>query len=91
MELKKLLKNVQNDKIEFTDRTIIDGALIIELNDNGIFLEIEKFENGYAAALSNFGQFDNNNIDSLTFYTKNRTYAYHGEIKSIDIIKDYNL
>ena len=91
MKLRKLLKNVQNDTIEFTDRTIVDGALIIELNDNGIFLEVEQFKNGYSVALNNFGQFDCANIDSLTFYTKNRTYAYHGSIESDDIIKDYNL
>ena len=91
MKLKKLLKKVQNDRIEFTDRAIVDGALIIELNDNGVFLEVEKIKNGYAVELSNFGQFDNTNIDSLTFYTKNRTFAHHGSIESVDIIKDYNL
>ena len=91
MKLYQLLKNVQNDKVQFTDRTIIDGALVIELNDSGVFMEIEKFEDEYSVPLTNFGQFDNSNIDSLTFYTKNRTYAYHGSIETNNIILDYNL
>ena len=56
-----------------------------------MFLEVEKLKNGYSVELTNFGQFDNSNIDSLTFYTKNRTYAHHGSIENVDIIKDYNL
>ena len=91
MKLQTLLQNVQNDKIVFTYRTIVDGALIIELNDDGIFLEVEKFDGEYSVPLNNFGQFDNNNIDSLTFYTKNRSYAYHGSIESNDIVKDFKL
>ena len=91
MKLYQLLKNVQNDKVQFTDRTIVDGALIIELNDSGVFMEVEQFEDEYSVPLTNFGQFDNSNIDSLTFYTNNRTYAYHGSIEANNIILDYNL
>lgn len=92
MKLHQFLKTLENDKVNFTDRTIVCGALIIELNDSGVFIEVEKIdEKGYCVELTNFGQFDNANIDSLTFYTKNRSYAYHGNIESIDIIKDYRL
>ena len=91
MKLYQLLKKVQNDKVQFTDRTIIDGALVIELNDSGVFMEVEKFDSEYSVPLTNFGQFDNTDIDSLTFYTRNRTYAYHGGIETNNIILDYNL
>lgn len=92
MKLYQLLQRVENDKVEFTYRTIVDGAMIIELNDKGIFLEVEQFDNdGYALELTNFGQFDNSNINTLVFYTKNRSYAYYGSIETNDIINDYNL